>query len=139
MWWYVRSPIHRGAVIAVWLGDDILMIRHSYRDRLSWPGGGIKTGEAAVDAARRELNEELGLAVDRASLSFVGEVLELWEHRRDYVSIFELKLAASPALTLDRREVIGAQFMTPDAALASPLIPFIATYLRDHGRQGAAT
>ncbi|MGH7224061.1 MAG: NUDIX domain-containing protein, partial [Gemmataceae bacterium] len=60
VWWLIRRPRHDGSVIAVWFDDRVLMVRHSYRHRLGWPGGGIKAGERAVEAAARELNEELG-------------------------------------------------------------------------------
>jgi len=129
LWWYVRQPHHEGAVIAIWLDDKILMVRHSYRARLSWPGGSVKRGEAPVDAARRELHEELGLVVGRADLSFVSGVLERWEDRRDHVHIFEMRPNNAPQFRPDGREVIGAEFMTPQAALAVPLVPFIRTYL----------
>lgn len=132
VWWFVRRPHHDGAVIAVWLGGRVLMLRHSYRRRLGWPGGGIEAGERAVDAAVRELDEELGLCVPGESLMFRGEVMERWERRYDHARIFELRLTAAPALHLDGREVVAAEFMTPADALHHPLIPFIATYLRVH-------
>jgi 8-oxo-dGTP pyrophosphatase MutT (NUDIX family) len=128
--WFVARPQHHGAVVAIWLDGRILMIRHSYRNRLSWPGGGVKKGEDPVEAALRELREELGFAPSRGALVFAGRILERWEYRYDHVSIFELNLSEIPAIALDGREVIGAVFMNPESALAEPLVPFIATYLR---------
>jgi len=132
VWWFIRRSRHDGAVVAVWLDSRILMVRHSYRDRLSWPGGGVKSGEQPVDAAIRELDEELGLRVRREALVFHGSVMERWEKRYDHARIFELPLAAEPALRPDGREVIAAQFMTPADALRQKLIPFVAGYLRTH-------
>lgn len=131
-WWFVRRPHHDGAVVAVWLGDRVLMVRHSYRNRLSWPGGGIKSGEQPVDAAVRELDEELALRVPRAALTFCGGVMERWEKRYDHARIFELRLTAEPRLRPDGREVIAAEFMTPAEALRHRLIPFVAAYLQAH-------
>jgi 8-oxo-dGTP diphosphatase len=129
-WWFVARPQHHGAVIAIWLDGRILMIRHSYRNRLSWPGGGVRRGEDPAAAAIRELHEELGFAVDRNTLSFAEKILERWEYRYDHVWIFELHLTAPPALAPDGREVIGACFMNPADALAENLTPFIQNYLR---------
>ncbi len=129
-WWFVARPQHHGAVIAIWLGGKILMIRHSYRNRLSWPGGGVRRGEDPADAAIRELHEELGFAADRKALTFAEKILERWEYRYDHVWIFELRLDVSPALAPDGREVVGAAFMAPADALAENLTPFIETYLR---------
>jgi 8-oxo-dGTP pyrophosphatase MutT (NUDIX family) len=43
----------------------VLLVRFAFADRDVWcaPGGGIEPGESEVDAQRRELAEELGLAV----------------------------------------------------------------------------
>jgi ADP-ribose pyrophosphatase YjhB (NUDIX family) len=45
-------------------GGRILLIRHEKGGREVWllPGGGVHTGESLVDALRRELAEECGLA-----------------------------------------------------------------------------
>ncbi len=137
MWWFVRRPNHYGAVVAIWVGPKILMIRHSYRRNwLSWSGGSVRRGETPVEAARRELMEETGLDITDDSLRFVGRVLERWEWRYDYVSLFELRLERAPSLHLDGREVIGAALMSPQAALAQPLVPFIRTYLENQARPG---
>ena len=61
LWWRLRRPDHDGAVVAVWLNGRVLAVQQSYRSNLSWPGGGIRRGEAA----RREPREELGRDVDR--------------------------------------------------------------------------
>ena len=136
-WWFVRRPNHYGTVVAIWVGPRILMIRHSYRyNWLSWPGGSIHRGEKPAEAARRELKEETGLDIAAGSLRFIGEVLERWEWRYDYVSLFELKLKRAPELRLDGREVIGAALMSPKAALAQPLVPFIRNYLENRTRPG---
>lgn len=129
VWWFLRRPAHDGAVVAIWHGERILMLRHSYRRRLGWPGGGMGRGEAPLDAARREIKEELGLDVEEDALVYIGETMQRWEYRRDRVWIFELSLGAAPRLRLDRREVVGAEFMTPEAALALEIAPFIRTYL----------
>jgi ADP-ribose pyrophosphatase YjhB (NUDIX family) len=45
------------------------------------PGGGIKWGEYANDAAKRELEEETGLKIETYSIAHVAESITEDEHR----------------------------------------------------------
>ena len=44
-------------------GELLLIQSHKWRGKYGVPGGHIELGESAVDAARREANEETGLKV----------------------------------------------------------------------------
>ncbi|MBL6458203.1 NUDIX domain-containing protein [Belnapia sp. T6] len=130
LWWWLRRPDHDGAVVAIWLDGRILVVRQSYRSNFSWPGGGIHRNEDPRDAARRELGEELGLAVSADALVLAREMVVDWDYRRDRVRIFELHLQAEPPIRLDNREVVSARFVDPLALLqADDLPPFIRGYL----------
>ena len=132
-WWFLWRPRHDSAVVAVWLEERILMIRHSYRAALNWPGGGIEGGEHPAEAAARELREELGLDAAPGALALIGEVENRWEYRVDRLWIFELRLQKEPHVTLDRREVVAASFMAPSEAIVRPLPPYIRDYFRERG------
>jgi 8-oxo-dGTP pyrophosphatase MutT (NUDIX family) len=129
LWWFVRRPYHRGAVVAVWHAGRLLLLRHSYRDVLGFPGGGVGRHETPEAAARRELVEELGLHLGSEPLVLAADMTLFWEYRRDHVRIFEVELAAPPALAIDNREVVAARFVAPGEAIALPLSPFIRLYL----------
>jgi ADP-ribose pyrophosphatase YjhB (NUDIX family) len=45
-------------------GGDLLLVRLAYREHWGVPGGLLQRGEDAADGARREVFEEVGLAVD---------------------------------------------------------------------------
>lgn len=130
-WWRWRRPAHRGALVALWHGGELLVVRQSYRDGLHLPGGGVHGGEAPRDAARRELAEELGLRVPAEALVDACRVVAEFEYRHDEVHIFELRPAAAPALRPDRREILAAWFMTPDAVLAGNASPILRRYLAE--------
>ncbi len=134
-WWRLRRPDHAGALVALWHDGRVLALRQTYHHVLTFPGGGIERGEQPVEAACRELREELGLQILPAALHLAWEQVAEWDFRRDHVWIFELVLPAAPVLRPDRREVDEALFLSPDELLAFPLPPFVRDYLRS----GAAT
>jgi 8-oxo-dGTP diphosphatase len=129
VWWFLRKPAHRAAAVAVWHEGRVLMLRTSYRAVLEFPGGRLAAGETARDGARRELAEEVGIEVAPEALSLAGEMETRWEYRHDRITMFELRLAQQPAFAFARREIIAADFMTREAALAAPLSPVERAYL----------
>ena len=131
LWWRVRRPDHDGAVVAIWLDDGrILAVQQSYRKNPSWPGGGIRRGEAPREAARRELREELGLDVRPDDLVLAREMVVDWDFRREHVRVFELRLHGEPVLRIDNREIVAARFVEPRALLAEAVLPpFIRAHL----------
>jgi len=133
VWWFVRRPSSYGAMVAVWCEGHLLILRQSYRAELGFPGGSIAAGEPMVLTACRELHEELGLRVTPEALSHLREVVLSWEHRRDHVSLFELRLQHPPTLSLDNREIIAADFLPPRAVLALPISPIVRAYLNEIG------
>lgn len=54
-----------GAMCFIERDDDaLLLVRHVYRNRWGVPGGLLQRGEDSADGARREVLEEVGLAVE---------------------------------------------------------------------------
>lgn len=129
LWWFLRRPDHRGAMVAVWHEGQVLMLQQSYRRMRVFPGGGLSRGEMPRAGACRELAEEVGLIVAPEALALAQEMTVLWDWRRDHVAIFELRLGARPALQVDGREIVAAEFIAPAAALAGELPPFERSYL----------
>jgi 8-oxo-dGTP diphosphatase len=129
LWWFLRRPEHRGAIVAVWHEERVLMLRASYRRTLDFPGGGLGAGEAPRAGACRELAEEVGLEIAPEALTLAHEMTALWDWRRDHVAIFELRLTTPPRLRLDGREIVAAEFMPPAAVLAGEISPFVRAYL----------
>jgi 8-oxo-dGTP diphosphatase len=130
-WWRLRRPRHVGALVAVRaLPDRLLVVRLSYRDYWTLPGGGVQRGETPRVAAARELGEELGLHVDPQHLLPAIEMTGAWDFRQDRVHVFELHPAQEPLPRPDRREVVEARFVDrtalPHLRLSPPLAAYIA-------------
>ena len=128
-WWFVRRPRTRGAAIALWLGERVLLIRTSYRDRYSLPGGFVGRTEQARDAACREVLEEIGLVVAADRLALVYEDTLFVEHHHDMLSIFELELASEPIVRANGRELVWIGWKTAAEADVLPLLSHVRAYL----------
>lgn len=77
-----------GTRVAIFDGDRILLLRHTYLPGWHFPGGGVEPGEAATDAAAREMNEETGL-VASAPLQLSGLFHNVHEAtNRDHLALF---------------------------------------------------
>lgn len=69
------AAIRAVALVVVWTEDRVLLAEHAIEGRLFYRpvGGSIEPGERAVDAARREIMEELGIAPQQFRLLGVLE------------------------------------------------------------------
>jgi 8-oxo-dGTP diphosphatase len=128
-WWFLRRPEHRGALLALWHDDEILILSLSYRRVLNLPGGGIERGEDALGTALREAAEEIGLVLAPDQLRLAQAVAFRWENRLDHVTIFEATLAQRPLLSIDHREVVAACFRAPASIRPEEISPHVRLYL----------
>jgi hypothetical protein len=100
----VRSNV---ALVAVWHGESLLVVRHSYRLGHALPGGTIRAGEAPVEAAARELCEEVGILTSPSDLV----LLRRWTQKEGKRWLFDFHPPKLPDIVPDEREVIEAQFV----------------------------
>jgi 8-oxo-dGTP pyrophosphatase MutT (NUDIX family) len=84
----VRRRITLGARVALFDGDRVLLLRHTYLPDWHFPGGGVEPGETAAESGAREMIEETGIEAT-GRLGLVG----LYHNRngatvRDHVALF---------------------------------------------------
>ncbi len=91
VFWFVAQPRAEGVKCLLTAGDRVLLVRHTYGRRV-WdlPGGGVKRSEEPLAAARREMEEELGLR--DAAWRPAGIVRGRQNHRHDLVHCFQAEL-----------------------------------------------
>ena len=130
--WRLTNPLTHGALVLIWSQGEVLLVRNSYVQYYSAPGGFVKSGEDARDAARRELVEEVGLEVEPEALSLALELTHPWEYKRDHVKIFQVTLNERPDVQVDHREVVEALWVAPQVALELNVFPPLQRVIREH-------
>lgn len=127
--WFIRRPETSGALVAVWHQGRVLLVKNSYRAQLTFPGGYIRRREDRRTAAARELREEVGINVQPKRLVHAYHGTHVFEHRQDTLDIYELEVDSEPNVQVDNREVVRAEFLTPDEALSLQIVPHLDEYL----------
>lgn len=89
-WWRFNRGMTLGVRgVATDAEGRVLLIRHTYIDGWFLPGGGVESGEVALDSLRREMAEEAGLAIGRATL--VGIYSNAPGFRNDHVLLYRVE------------------------------------------------
>lgn len=71
-----------------------VLVRHTYTPGWHFPGGGIERNEVAVEALKREVAQEVGIALTDAPVIF-GVYHNRAVSRRDHVLLFTCRLAGA--------------------------------------------
>nr|WP_246160158.1 NUDIX domain-containing protein [Aureimonas fodinaquatilis] len=103
-------PMTLGTRIAAFdASGQIYLVRHTYYPGWCLPGGGIDAGEAAEQAARREMAEEGNLLCD-GSMELIGIYFNRAASRRDHVLMFRADNVRQSAPHMGDREIAEGGF-----------------------------
>lgn len=116
-------------ILANELGQ-ILLVRNWYgRQRWCLPGGGVKKHEPPVEAARRELREELSLDLSGQELRPLGAIERYDKATPFTANIFIIELSSETVIFRHPLELIDHRWTMPDN-LPSPLHASVKQALR---------
>jgi ADP-ribose pyrophosphatase YjhB (NUDIX family) len=123
VWWFVRRPRTYGVKCVIDHGGRWLMVRNTYgHRRWTFPGGGVRRREATDVAVRREILEEVGIAL--GAVEIVGTYPGITKPR-DTVTVFRAVVDSS-AVVIDRGEIAEAEWFE-STALPHPRSPGVDT------------
>lgn len=93
--------------------NRIFLIRHTYVPGWHLPGGGVETGETALDALTRELQEEACIKID-APPQLAGVFFNQRISRRDHVLVYVIRDFTVLGVKQPDREIAEAGFFPLD-------------------------
>lgn len=121
------------ARVLVWNEDGELLLVRNWAGRQQWglPGGGVERKEAPIDAAKRELSEELGVEVLVDGLEHVATVRYQYE-----AWIYSVKISKDslPATLHNPWEITDMQWAPLDK-LPADVSPLVTRVLENYQKQ----
>jgi 8-oxo-dGTP pyrophosphatase MutT (NUDIX family) len=129
VWWLIGRDLE-GVYVAIWHEGRVLAIKNSYKREYCLPGGMIDAGETPAEAGARELGEEVGIPIVATDLEMVHEIVQSRGRSSDRAYVMSMEWTGErPAVTIDQREVVWADFVTPADLLARELPAGLRRYL----------
>jgi len=112
VYWRVARPTVVGVKCVVTNDDDVLLVRHTYGHR-AWdlPGGTVRRRELPIDAARREMHEELGRRIE--DWQMLGTMNATADHHDDNLHLFTADIG-DRRIDIDLLELAEAVWFAPD-------------------------
>lgn len=130
--WFASIPKLALSASAVLRDRDgrVALVRNTYREGWSLPGGVVDDNEAPADACVREVREELGHAVDVPVRLLAVQWAERGEGPVQFLSLtFDTGVCADPAALRPQEEEIAEIGFFPLDDLPEDLRPFMRTRL----------
>lgn len=126
VYWFLARPSTRGVKCVLSLGDQVLLVRHTYGPA-EWelPGGTLRHDEPPLDGTRREIREELGIAPPE--WLELGTISGTLHHHSNTLHCFQAELSET-ALQIDPGEIASAAWF-PRRALPADLGRYVQPIL----------
>jgi 8-oxo-dGTP pyrophosphatase MutT (NUDIX family) len=119
----VARPASAGVIVENSQGEALLLKAH-YKPYWSFPGGWIENNQTPLEAALRELEEEAGIKLEDADLTFAFVVNRISEVMQSYQFIFKAQDAfnAVDSIILQESEIDQYKFVSKAEVLNNELL-----------------
>ena len=111
------------AVILETKDNKALIVKTSYKPYWTFPGGVIDAGETPLQAAVREVKEEIGVALNESELDFVAVVTRTSDMAHTYQFLFKLAEPLTQEMVsqivLEEAEIVENALITKKEALSN--------------------
>lgn len=108
---------------------NILLVKPTYKKTWQFPGGGVEPFEEPIEAATRELSEEINLTVRPDELQIVGTAFRKEHDNLILIYEYSKELHEATTFNLQQDEVESYKFENPEAVL-----PLLSDYYADFWR-----
>ncbi len=125
-----KNPRIVVSAVCVYNADGhLLTVRKRGTDKFMHPGGKPEAGESAVEAAARELAEEVGILVSPADLTLLG----VWiaDAANEAATDIEATVFAAPGVwdAVPSAEIAEVRWLDLNAALPEDLAPLLTDHV----------
>lgn len=108
-WRFARGLTFGVRAVVIDKDDRVFLVRHTYVAGWHLPGGGVETGETALDALRRELKEEGNIALTGVPVLH-GLFFNRHVSRRDHVAVYVVRQFVQGTPPAPNREIADCGF-----------------------------
>jgi 8-oxo-dGTP pyrophosphatase MutT (NUDIX family) len=107
LYWRIFRPKTQGVKIILTHQNHVLLVRHTYGYKWTFPGGGLKKEEDKINAIKREIIEELKISL--ANISFLGFFVSTHEYKNDTIFVYTTEVP-SRIFKIDNLEIDEARW-----------------------------
>lgn len=120
--WLDKLP-KRVSSAALALTDDaeqVLVVKATYKDHWTFPGGIVDPDETPLQAAVRETREEVGVRIAPDAISFAMVIDRMSKHAQSYQFIFQAKFSEQlrDEIALEPIEIESHAFVSKEQIIA---------------------